>query len=67
MEGKYFKPMSLTWWAAVVPGLAGVFLAMEPLHGLTQWVAVVNSMTGNASPPVLINAALFGIGLRGAM
>lgn len=64
---KYVKPFSLTWWASVVPLVVGVFVAAEPYHGLTELVGIVNSMTDNMSPAVLINMGLAGIGLRGAV
>lgn len=66
MTNKYFKPRSLTWWASVAPLLAGVFMALEPVHGLTPWVEALRNASG-ATAPVLINAGLAGIGLRGAM
>lgn len=65
MDMKYIKLKSLTWWAAFTPFILGVFVAAEPVHGLTEYVQVVNSMTGDLSAAVLINAGLFGIGLRG--
>lgn len=64
---RYFKPNSVTWWASVTPLLIGLFLAFEPVHQLTQWVEIINTMIGHAQPAVLINAGLFGIGLRGAV
>ena len=67
MDRRYFKPKSLTWWASVVPLLAGVIDATEPLHGLASITQTVRSMTGDVSPSILINAGLAGIGLRGAM
>lgn len=66
MEMKYIKLRSLTWWAAFTPFILGVFVAAEPVHGLSNYVAVVNSMTGGLSAAMLINAGLFGIGLRGS-
>ncbi len=67
MMQKYFKPRSVTWWCAVIPLIAGVVVATEPLHGLTGVVQVINNVTGGVAPAVLINAGLGGIGLRGAM
>lgn len=64
---KYIKPQSLTWWGALVPLLAGAFLALEPLHQLAEWVQVINSMTGYVEPAVLINAGVVAIGMRGAI
>lgn len=63
---KYFKPGSLTWWSSVAPILVGLFMAFEPVHGLTAWTQSLGEIFGNASPAVLINAGLAGIGLRGA-
>lgn len=64
---KYIKVRSLTWWASVTPLGLGLFLAFEPMHGLTQWVEVINTATGGIHPAVLINAGLAGIGMRGAV
>lgn len=63
---KYWKPASLTWLASMTPVLAGLFIAFEPVHHLTDWVAAVSATFGDASPYLLINAGLVGIGLRGA-
>lgn len=64
-ERKYFKPKSTAWWAGLVPLALGVFIAAEPVHGLTTWVNVINNMTGGMSPYILINAGVGFIGLRG--
>lgn len=63
---KYIKPTSLTWWSAVVPLLCGLFMAFEPVHGLTDLATAIKNATG-MSAPVLINIGLAGIGLRGAI
>ena len=63
---KYIKPTSLTWWSAVVPLLCGLFMAFEPVHGLTDLAEAIKNATG-MSAPVLINIGLAGIGLRGAI
>lgn len=65
IERKYFKPKSLTWWGGVAPLIAGVVIASEPLHNLTNVVLVLGTLTGHAPVAVLINAGLFAIGLRG--
>lgn len=67
MFKKYIKPHSLTWLASAAPLFSGIFLATAELHGLHGWVGVINEITGHASPAVLINAGLVGIGLRGAI
>lgn len=64
---KYFKPKSVTWWAAFVPLLAGLVVASEPVHGLGAIVQTIDSVTGHVSPAILINAGLVGIGFRGAI
>ena len=64
---KYVKPMSLTWLASVLPFLAGLFIAFEPVHHLADWAKAVSLTFGATSPYLLINAGLVGIGLRGAM
>lgn len=64
---QYIKPKSLTWWMSVVPIVAGVFIATEPLHAQTLVVQSVQDMFGGATPVVLINAGLAGIGFRRAV
>ena len=51
----------------MVPLCIGVFIAAEPIHGLAEWVAFANGMTGDAPPALLINSGLGLIGLRGAI
>ena len=67
MIKKYFKPNSMTWWAAIVPLVVGLVVASEPIHGLAAVVQTIDSATGHVSPAILINAGLVGIGFRGAM
>lgn len=65
---KYFKPKSLTWWAAVFPLVMGLIMAIGPaIPGAEAIVAIAVALTGGVAPSVLINAGLGGIGLRGAM
>lgn len=64
---KYLKLRSLTWWASFTPIALGVFVATEPLHGMTTAIEVIGNMTDHASPYFLINAGLAGIGIRGAL
>ncbi|OWU77591.1 hypothetical protein [Marinibacterium profundimaris] len=64
---KYVKPKSLTWYASLAPLVAGVIVALEPVHGLHWVVRVIDNFTGDAHPAVLINVGLAGIGLRGAI
>lgn len=65
---KYLKPKSLTWWAGFVPLLAGLVVALsDVLPVLAPVRAVIDAMTGNAEPAVLVNAGLVAIGLRGAV
>ena len=64
---KYIKPLSLTWLASALPFLAGIFIAFEPVHHLTDWSKAVSLTFGSTSPYILINAGLVGIGLRGAI
>jgi DMSO/TMAO reductase YedYZ heme-binding membrane subunit len=63
---KYIRPTSLTWWSAVVPLLCGLFMAFEPVHGMSDLAEAIQNATG-MSAPVLINVGLAGIGLRGAI
>lgn len=64
---KYVKPLSLTWLASALPLAAGLFVAFEPVHHLADWSKAVSLTFGGASPYLLINAGLVGIGLRGAI
>ena len=64
---KYIKIKSVSWWSAFVPLITGIFVAAEPLHGLSNIVAVIDNATGGLTAPVLINIGLAGIGLRGAI
>ena len=65
---KYIKPKSLTWWAGFVPLIAGVLVALSDVIPVLLPVrAVIDAMTGNAEPAVLVNAGLVAIGLRGAV
>lgn len=64
---KYVQPLSLTWLASALPCLAGLFIAFEPVHHLSDWAKAVSLTFGNTSPYLLINAGLVGIGLRGAI
>lgn len=65
---KYFKPTSLTWWAAVFPLVGGLLLMISKIiPGLEDVAAAVNTFWPGADGVVLINIGLAGIGLRGAM
>lgn len=64
---KYVQPLSLTWLASAAPLCAGLFVAFEPVHHLADWAKAVSQTFGGASPYLLINAGLVGIGLRGAI
>lgn len=46
---------------------AGVFIAFEPVHQMTEFATAVQTLYGGASPMVLVNAGIVGVGLRGAM
>jgi len=64
---KYFKPTSLTWWSGFVPFLAGLMVASEPMHGLSDIVQTINAITDNTPSAVLINAGVAAIALRAAI
>tara|TARA_R110000764_G_C11029370_1_gene385335 strand:- start:38224 stop:38424 length:201 start_codon:yes stop_codon:yes gene_type:complete len=64
---KYWKPKSITWWGGVVPLVAGLILATEPLHGWLDLVSTINNMTGFIPAAILINSGAVAIGLRGAV
>tara|TARA_R110000772_G_scaffold31234_3_gene77195 strand:- start:750 stop:950 length:201 start_codon:yes stop_codon:yes gene_type:complete len=64
---KYWKPKSLTWWGGVVPLVAGLIIATEPLHGWLDLVSTINNMTGRIPAAVLINTGAVAIGFRGAL
>lgn len=67
MTSKYIKPLSLTWWSiGIAPLAAGIFLLLEPIHELHQWIAVIRGFT-DLTPQELILFGLGGIGLRGAI
>ena len=63
---KYFKPNSVTWWASISPLAAGVFMAAEPVHGMTPIVQSIENAT-EMTPYMLINLGIAGVGLRGAI
>ena len=63
----YVKLKSLSWWMSFIPVVTGVFLSFEPVHGLADYVDVINSITGDVKPVILINAGLVGIGFRRAI
>jgi len=66
-KAKYFKPYSLAWWTAVLPLFLGVMLGLADATPLLGWLKqVVQMYYPGATPFVLINLGLFGIGLRGA-
>lgn len=67
MLGKYIKPKSLTWWSGVVPLVAGLVVASEPLHGLSGLVATINAVTGDIPAAGMITYGLTAIGVRGAV
>lgn len=65
---RYFKPRSLTWWASLVPLIAGLIMALaEGFPALQPLAQAIRPVFNDASPAVLINAGLVGIGLRGAL
>jgi len=64
---KYIKTKSLTWWSSFVPLILGALVATLPIHGWQPVIDTINALTGGLSASVLINAGLFGIGLRGAI
>jgi hypothetical protein len=66
---KYFKPGSLTWWAAFFPLVCGLTMSLsEAMAGLEPIATVMRSMYGpEMSPSMLINVGLAGIGIRGAI
>lgn len=68
MQSKYIKPNSVAWWASVAPLLAGIVLALSAAFpALLPLAAIIDAASGGMSAPVLINAGVMGIGLRGAM
>ena len=50
-----------------MPLAAGLFIAFEPVHHFADWSKALSLAFGGASPYLLINAGLVGIGLRGAI
>ena len=66
MESKYFKPKSLTWWSGFAGIACGIFMAAEPIHGLSAIVETLEAAT-QFTAYNMIHAGLALIGLRGAM
>lgn len=64
---KYIKPKSLTWWASMVPLVAGLVVASEPLHLWSAGVETINQISGGIPAVAMINAGIAGIGLRAAV
>lgn len=65
---KYIQLKSLTWWASLIPLLAGAFLYLSGvIPGLDDLVAAVNVIYPNADAGLLLNMGLAGIGIRGAL
>lgn len=62
---KYFQPYSLTYWAALIPGIAGILISGEPLTGWTEVVQSLSTATGGIDPQVLIASSAAGVGLTG--
>lgn len=67
MKMAYIKLKSLTFWASLVPLMAGLLLATENFHELDQISTTIRLMFGETRPHMLINAGVFGIGLREAV
>ena len=63
----YIKIRSVTFWASMVPLIAGLLLATENFHDMDQISVAVRLMFGETKPHVLINTGVFGIGLRQAV
>jgi hypothetical protein len=61
---KYVKPKSLTWWAGVVPLLAGLVLLVA---GGSDFAKQVQELYPNMDALTLINIGLAAIGIRGAI
>jgi len=64
---KYIKPLSLTWWSSVVPLCAGIAVVTVPWHGSQTSVDLINAISQDWPPSMMINFGLVGIGLRGAV
>ena len=64
---EYIKVKSLTFWSGAVPIMTGMFIALDPVHGLVEWTLAVQEITGNVPAYIQINAGLAAIGLRRAM
>lgn len=67
MEYKYIKPASLAWWASLVPLIAGLLMAAEPIHAMPQLTAALSNMFAGQTAAQLIQLGLLGIGIRGAI
>lgn len=68
---RYIKPKSVSWWASLVPLLAGIVLAIgeafPEVMVLSRAVIFINAISGGITPFVMVNIGVAGIGFRGAV
>jgi hypothetical protein len=62
---KYFQPYSLTYWAGLIPGIAGILIAGEPLTGWSDLAQSLVTATAGIDPQVLIATSAGAVGLTG--
>ena len=62
---KYFQPYSLTYWAALIPGIAGLLISGEPLTGWSTLAETLVTATGGIDPQALIATSAGAVGLTG--
>ena len=62
---KYFQPYSLTWWTTLIPGVLGILISGEPLHGWADLTQSLVSVTGSIDPQILVATSAAGLGLTG--
>jgi len=66
MERRYFKPKSWSWWIGFAAICAGVFMAFEPVHGMTALVVSIGNAT-DMTVTQLIGGGALAVGFRGAL
>lgn len=62
---KYFQPYSLTYWAALIPGIAGILISGQPLTGWTELTQTLITVTGGIDPQVLVSSSAAAVGVTG--
>ena len=67
MEMKYFKPLSVTWWAGVALITMGGVIGIDAGYPIGGAADVIRAWTGGMGAATLIAQGAGLIGLRGAL